>query len=64
MHKHETGKTRITLERVTVTTIRRRDGAQPVYCDICKQMIEAAPEPLLLQGASDADDQNDDRSDQ
>ena len=58
MHKHETGKTRITVERVTVTTIRRGGAPQPVYCDICKQLIEAGTEPLLLEAAEPADDEN------
>lgn len=51
MHKHETGKTRITLERVTVTTIRRASAQQPVYCEICRRVIEADELPLktLLQ---------------
>ena len=53
MHKHETGKTRITLERVTVTTIRRREAAQPVYCEICKQLIEPGAEPLLLKAGDE-----------
>jgi hypothetical protein len=56
MHKHETGKTRITLERVTVTTIHRRGAPQPVYCEICKQLIEPNPEPLLLEAASGTQD--------
>ena len=57
MHKHDTGKTRITLERVTVTTIRRREGEQPVYCEICKQLIEPGAEPLLLEDAKPADEE-------
>jgi hypothetical protein len=59
MHKHETGKTRITLERVTVTTIRRGGAAQPVYCEICKQLIDPNLEPLLLEAANHADNKND-----
>ena len=55
MHKHETGKTRITVERVTVTTIRRGGAPQPVYCDICKQLIEPAVEPLLLEAANNTE---------
>jgi len=57
MHKHETGKTRITLERVTVTTIRRSGAPQPVYCEICKQLIEPGAEPLLLEAAKPGDDE-------
>jgi hypothetical protein len=57
MHKHETGKTRITLERLTVTTLRRGAAPQPVYCDICKKLIEPEGEPLLLEPAEKAADE-------
>jgi hypothetical protein len=56
MHKHEPGKTRITLERVTVTTIRR-GVSQPLYCEICKQLIDQNAEPLLLEAANRAGDE-------
>lgn len=62
MHKHETGKTRITLERVTVTTIRRGGVPQPVYCEICKKLIEPAVEPRLLEAANSSDDEANDEN--
>jgi hypothetical protein len=46
MHKHGTGKTRITLERITVTTVRRAGTPPPVYCEICRRMIEPDALPL------------------
>jgi hypothetical protein len=56
MHKHETHKTRITLERVTVTTVRRGQNPAPVYCDICKKLIGPEVERKLLEAVNDADD--------
>jgi hypothetical protein len=51
MHKPDAKKTRITIERISVTTIRRRDAVEKVYCDICRELIEAPrAEPLLLNG--------------
>ena len=56
MQKHETGKTRITVERISVTTVRRQGAAQPVHCDICRQLIEPRSEQPLLTGECGADD--------
>lgn len=53
MHNHDAQKTRITIERISVTTVRSRSGSQPRYCDICRQRIEPDPaevKPLLLAG--------------
>ena len=36
------------MERITVTTIKRRGGETRLYCDICKSEIEQGTAPLLL----------------
>ncbi len=48
MNEHEHRNTRITLERVTVTTIRRRSG-EPVYCDLCRCEIEVGAGTAIEQ---------------
>jgi len=40
MANHEHKSTRVTLERVTVTTFRRR-RTEPIYCELCRCEIEA-----------------------
>ena len=40
MEDQEHKNNRITLERITVTTVRRRDG-DPVYCAMCRNEIDA-----------------------
>ncbi len=49
MHEHRPGKTRITLERLTVTTVRRR-GETVHVCDICKREIDDAGNLRLPEG--------------
>ena len=53
MHKHDTNGTRITVERISVTTIRTRRNTQKHYCDICRAELIAAEldaETMLLDG--------------
>jgi hypothetical protein len=53
MHKHDTNGTRITVERISVTTIRTRRNTQKHYCDICRAELTAAEidaETMLLDG--------------
>lgn len=44
-------RTEITIERVSVTTIRKRNSSQQVLCDRCQQEIESdelQPAPFEL----------------
>lgn len=41
MHKTEPTGKRITVESISVTTIRTRRRWQKIYCDACKQEIES-----------------------
>ena len=57
MHKHNAKGTKITVERISVTTIRTRRLAQKHYCDICRTELTAAEldgQPLLLSERSEA----------
>ncbi|HQX55018.1 MAG TPA: hypothetical protein PLP07_03760 [Pyrinomonadaceae bacterium] len=38
--------TRITLERVMVTTVRHKSG-EPVYCDLCHRAIEVGVRTVI-----------------
>ncbi len=42
MHKHDTNGTKITVERISVTTVRTRRSTQKHYCDICRAELTAA----------------------
>ncbi len=55
MHKHEIGKTRITIERISVTTVRQHGAVQPVYREILRELIEPKTEPLLLTSGCSTD---------
>lgn len=53
MHKHNAKGTKITVERISVTTIRTRRPTQKLYCDICRTELVAAEldaQTLLLDG--------------
>lgn len=57
MHKHETNGARITVERISVTTIRTRERSQKVYCDRCKAELasgELASRPLITDGQAES----------
>ena len=59
MHKHEKPGTRITVERISVTTIHTRHRSQKVYCDICKQELtpaELISQPLLIEGKTETEE--------
>ncbi|MBS1768335.1 MAG: hypothetical protein JSS77_01630 [Acidobacteria bacterium] len=53
MQNSKPNRTRITVERISVTSIRTRDRSQKVYCDNCKAELvpgDLAP-PRQLTGA-------------
>ena len=56
MHKHDTKGTKITVERISVTTIRTRRNTQKHYCDICRAELTVAEldaQTLLLSERSE-----------
>lgn len=57
MQNNNPNGTRITVERISVTTIRTRDHSQKVYCDNCKAELasgDLASRPLLINGRAES----------
>lgn len=57
MQDNKPSGVRITVERITVTTVRSRDHSEKVYCNNCKAQMESGDldgQRLLASGKPEA----------